>query len=94
MLPLCINEIVSCFSFFILFYTGYTNIVIINLTRQLFNDPKPLCLQAFVATGINLPLYFTSNSWSENPNDRVPTTEYVDFDREPGKVSIFRFFYM
>lgn len=41
---------------------------------------------AFVATGTNLHLQFTPNAWSENPEDRVPTQEFVNFDREPGKV--------
>lgn len=43
--------------------------------------------QAFVTTGINLQLQFTSNAWSENKDDRLPTTEFVDFASEPGKVS-------
>ncbi|XP_045192184.1 protein big brother-like isoform X1 [Mercenaria mercenaria] len=43
---------------------------------------------AFVATGINLQLQFTPNAWSENPDDRVPTPEFVNFDREPGKVHL------
>jgi len=46
-------------------------------------------LQAFVNTGINLPLHFESNAWSSHREDRVSTPEFVDFDREPGKVSIF-----
>jgi len=44
-------------------------------------------LQAFVNTGINLPLQFESNAWSCRREDRLPTSEFVDFDREPGKVS-------
>ena len=43
--------------------------------------------QAFVASGINLQLQFTPNSWSERPEDRVPNRDYVDFEREQGKVS-------
>ena len=47
--------------------------------------------QAFVASGINLQLQFTPNSWSERAEDRVPTRDYVDFEREQGKVStLFR----
>ena len=36
--------------------------------------------------GINLQLTFHSNVWSENPEDRVATREFVDFDKEAGKV--------
>lgn len=43
---------------------------------------------AFVASGINLQLQFTPNSWSERPEDRVPTRDYVDFEREQGKVHL------
>ncbi|WAR12755.1 BGB-like protein [Mya arenaria] len=43
---------------------------------------------AFVATGINLQLQFKSNSWSENPDDRLVAPDFVDFDREPGKVHL------
>nr|ARE59198.1 CBF-beta isoform 2 [Pinctada imbricata] len=43
---------------------------------------------AFVATGTNLNLLFESNAWSERDEDRVVTREYVDFDREPGKVHL------
>jgi len=49
-----------------------------------------LRLQAFVNTGINVPLQFESNAWSTRREDRVPTPEFVDFDREPGKVSSCR----
>jgi len=42
--------------------------------------------QAFINTGINLPLQFESNAWSSRREDRVPTLEFVDFEREPGKV--------
>lgn len=40
---------------------------------------------AFVATGTNLQLNFESNAWSDKDEDRIPTREYVDFEREPGK---------
>ncbi|XP_013387055.1 core-binding factor subunit beta isoform X2 [Lingula anatina] len=43
---------------------------------------------AFVGPGSNLSLQFMSNAWSDNPDDRVPTREFVDFDREPGKVHL------
>lgn len=43
--------------------------------------------QAFVATGTNLQLSFMANAWSDKPEDRIPTRDFVDFDREPGKVS-------
>ena len=43
---------------------------------------------SFVATGTNLPLYFSSNSWSEREEDRITTREFVDFDREQGKVHL------
>ena len=31
-------------------------------------------------------LSFHANAWSDRPEDRVPTREYVDFDRDQGKV--------
>nr|XP_034338926.1 core-binding factor subunit beta isoform X2 [Crassostrea gigas] len=43
---------------------------------------------AFVATGTNLQLNFESNAWSDKDEDRIPTREYVDFEREPGKVHL------
>ncbi|RUS89322.1 hypothetical protein EGW08_002929 [Elysia chlorotica] len=43
---------------------------------------------AFVCTGTTLQLNFSANSWSERPEDRVLTSEYVDFDSEPGKVHL------
>ncbi|KAL5022149.1 hypothetical protein ScPMuIL_001304 [Solemya velum] len=43
---------------------------------------------AFCATGYNLQLSFTSNAWSDKPEDRVPTKDFVDFDRDPGKVHL------
>lgn len=46
--------------------------------------------QAFVATGTNLQLNFESNAWSDKDEDRIPTREYVDFEREPGKVGNFK----
>ena len=29
-----------------------------------------------------------SNAWSERVEDRVPTKEFVDFEKEPGKVQL------
>jgi Core binding factor beta subunit len=46
-------------------------------------------MQAFVNTGINLHLQFESNAWSTRREERVPTSEFVDFDREAGKVRIY-----
>jgi hypothetical protein len=45
--------------------------------------------QAFSSTGTNLHLHFLPpNSHNENgKTDRLPTREYVDFDREIGRVS-------
>ncbi|KAK3779767.1 hypothetical protein RRG08_035905 [Elysia crispata] len=43
---------------------------------------------AFVCTGTTLQLNFSANSWSERPEDRVLTTDFVDFDSEPGKVHL------
>lgn len=42
---------------------------------------------SFVATGTNLHLQFYPNSWCET-SDRKPTKEYVDFDKEIGKVCL------
>ncbi|XP_046378780.1 core-binding factor subunit beta-like isoform X1 [Haliotis cracherodii] len=43
---------------------------------------------AFTATGTNLQLSFAANAWSDKPEDRTPTQEFVNFDREPGKVHL------
>ncbi|KAL3858969.1 hypothetical protein ACJMK2_009214 [Sinanodonta woodiana] len=43
---------------------------------------------AFVPTGTNLHLNFLSNPWSDKAEDRVATQDYVDFDRESGKVHL------
>ncbi|XP_025114681.1 core-binding factor subunit beta-like isoform X2 [Pomacea canaliculata] len=43
---------------------------------------------AFVATGTNLQLQFAANAWSDRAEDRVSTREFVNFDREPGKVHL------
>ncbi|XP_050395763.1 core-binding factor subunit beta isoform X1 [Patella vulgata] len=43
---------------------------------------------AFIATGTNLQLSFSSNAWSDKPEDRIPTREFVDFEREPSKVHL------
>jgi len=45
-------------------------------------------LQAVVGIGLNLSLNFCSNAWSARVDDRQPTTEFVDFNREPNKVSV------
>lgn len=46
---------------------------------------SPLYLQAFVATGTNLSLqFFPANLLGDQR--QVPTREYVDFERETGKV--------
>lgn len=31
---------------------------------------------------------FASNAWSDKPEDRKATSEFVNFDREPGKVHL------
>ena len=41
-----------------------------------------------MASGMNLQLSFLSNAWSDRSEDRTPTREFVDFDREVGKVSL------
>ena len=43
-------------------------------------------LQAYTSSGINFQLSFTSNSWSERPEEHITTKEFVDFEKEPGKV--------
>jgi len=50
-----------------------------------FTDPEEM---AFVNTGINLPLRFESNAWSSQRDQRRLTSEFVDLDREPGKVHL------
>ena len=37
---------------------------------------------------MNLQLDFLSNAWSERQEDRLPSREFVDFDREAGKVHL------
>ena len=59
----------------------------ITLTFVLYDDVMFLYLQAFISSGTNLQLSFLSNAWSDRPEDRTPTREFVDFDREVGKVS-------
>ncbi|KAK2187625.1 hypothetical protein NP493_159g00008 [Ridgeia piscesae] len=39
-------------------------------------------------SGINLQLAFVSNAWSEAEEDRIATQEFVDFQRERGKVHL------
>lgn len=41
-----------------------------------------------MGTGTNLQLNFESNAWSDKPEDRIPTREFVDFERESGKVHL------
>ena len=43
-------------------------------------------LQAVVGLGLNLSLNFCSNAWSPRVDDRQPTAEFVDFNKEPNKV--------
>ncbi|XP_072013211.1 core-binding factor subunit beta-like isoform X2 [Amphiura filiformis] len=44
---------------------------------------------AFVGTGTNLNLQFLPDAWiGENKPDRPPPREFVDFDREIGKVHL------
>merc|ERR1712226_1484099 len=43
---------------------------------------------AFMSSGTNLQLSFTSHSWSDRADDRVVSQEFVDFDRETGKVHL------
>ncbi|XP_033102425.1 core-binding factor subunit beta-like, partial [Anneissia japonica] len=43
---------------------------------------------AIISTGTNLHLQFTPNSWGDNTAERTPTREYVDFERERGKVHL------
>ena len=46
---------------------------------------------SFVNTGSNLSLQFCQNAWSENKEDRNPTSDFVDFSREDGKVNLRAF---
>lgn len=49
--------------------------------------------QVFVTLGINLQLLFESNSWSSRAEDRLVSTEFVDFNKEPGKVRFYLYFF-
>ncbi|KAI0210791.1 Protein big brother [Lamellibrachia satsuma] len=42
----------------------------------------------YPGSGINLQLAFVSNAWSDVEEDRVATQEFVDFQREHGKVHL------
>ncbi|GAB1600714.1 core-binding factor subunit beta-like isoform X1 [Argonauta hians] len=43
---------------------------------------------AFVATGTTFSLSFAAKPWSDKPEDRIATTEFVNFERESGKVHL------
>jgi len=43
---------------------------------------------AFVCNGTNLALSFAADPWSDLPEDRLPTKDNVDFDKEQGKVHL------
>ncbi|XP_071959254.1 core-binding factor subunit beta-like [Antedon mediterranea] len=43
---------------------------------------------AIISTGTNLHLQFVPNSWADDKIDRPPPREYVDFERERGKVHL------
>jgi len=43
---------------------------------------------SYTSSGLNLQLNFLSNSWSERQEDRLPTRDFVDFDRETGRVHL------
>nr|XP_054771963.1 core-binding factor subunit beta-like [Lytechinus pictus] len=68
-------------------YTGYRDRAQEERQMRFVNSCREGHAQlSFVATGTNLHLQFYPNSWSET-TDRKPTKEYVDFDKEIGKVS-------
>ncbi|XP_009467638.1 PREDICTED: core-binding factor subunit beta [Nipponia nippon] len=57
-------------------------------TREMLASPDgqpSAMLRAFVATGTNLSLQFFPASW-QGEQRQTPTREYVDFEREGGKV--------
>ena len=39
-----------------------------------------------MSNGTNLALSFAADPWSDLPEDRLPTKDNVDFDKEQGKV--------
>eukprot|EP00918_Siedleckia_nematoides_P012307 GHVU01026980.1.p1 GENE.GHVU01026980.1~~GHVU01026980.1.p1 ORF type:complete len:299 (+),score=29.46 GHVU01026980.1:75-971(+) len=43
---------------------------------------------AIMSSGTNLQLACVSNTWSDRAEDRIPTREYVDFEKEQGKVHL------
>lgn len=45
------------------------------------------CGQAVIGSGVNFQLLCHSNAWSERPEEKRPTKDFVDFDKEPNKVS-------
>ena len=47
-----------------------------------------MSFQGYPGSGINLQLAFVSNAWSEAEEDRIATQEFVDFQRERGKVGV------
>ncbi|XP_071503558.1 core-binding factor subunit beta-like [Diadema antillarum] len=69
-------------------YTGYRDRPQEERQMRFVNSCREGHAQlSFVATGTNLHLQFYPNSWSET-SDRKPTKEYVDFDKENGKVNL------
>ncbi|KAK2145278.1 hypothetical protein LSH36_690g01021 [Paralvinella palmiformis] len=67
-------------------YTGYRNRPL-EERRLLFQDEvrEGHADIAFVIGGTNLQLFFLSNSWSDRADERRPTPEFIDFNREPGR---------
>lgn len=43
---------------------------------------------AFVGLGTNLAVSFASDAWGDSPDDKAPSRETVDFEKEPGKVHL------
>jgi len=69
-------------------YTGYRDRSQEERQMRFINSCREGHAQlSFVATGTNLHLQFYPNSWSET-SERKPTKEYVDFDKEIGKVCL------
>ncbi|XP_055891205.1 core-binding factor subunit beta-like isoform X2 [Biomphalaria glabrata] len=70
-------------------YTGYRDRPIDERQLRFHSDCREGHADlAFVCTGTNLQLNFSPNAWSERPEDRIPTSEFVNFDVEPGKVHL------
>ncbi|KAK2164596.1 hypothetical protein LSH36_61g04013 [Paralvinella palmiformis] len=67
-------------------YTGYRDRPLSERQQRFYEDCRNGHADvAFVGSGTNFQLSFLCNPWSEHTEDKRPTEEYVNFNKEPGK---------